>query len=519
MNQTKLTWWSKGDFDGFIGLFIDNLVQLLVIMGLCGGLLGFDSDLLMHKIFPGVAVSLILGNILYARQARKLSLQLQRDDICALPYGINTPSVFTYVFMVMLPVKLSAESMGLENPNLLAWQMGLVAAFGSGVIECGGAFVAGFIKKHTPRAALLSTLAGIALGFISFGFLYKSYAHPMVGLVTLSIIFMGYFGKIKFPARLPTGLVALIIGVSLCWLGDLRQLDQAPAWELSLNLPSLAITDIINVLSHGQWVDFSGVILLMGLFNVVGSMQNIESAEAAGDPFPLKSSLFINGLGTLLGSSFGSCFPTTIYIGHPGWKEMGARFSYSTLNAIICTVICLTGVISLIAFWVPLEAGMAIVVYIGIVISSQAFSSVDKIYYPAVVIGLLPGLGAWGVLMAKSGYRVAGGSFTDEIYPTFLNADIAIKGGFALEQGFIFTAMLTSAYVVALIEKNLWKASIWSGAACLLSFVGLMHSYNLNGADAAMSLNTAWPWTKAYAIMTGITLLLAFSNSSKKELP
>ena len=38
-------------------------------------------------------------------------------------------------------------------------------------------------------------------------------------------------------------------------------------------------------------------------------------------------------VGTVAAAVFGSCFPTTIYIGHPSRKAMGARFSYSILNA------------------------------------------------------------------------------------------------------------------------------------------------------------------------------------------
>ena len=40
---------------------------------------------------------------------------------------------------------------------------------------------------------------------------------------------------------------------------------------------------------------------------------------------------------------FGSAFPTTIYIGHPGWKALGARAGYSILNGAFVTTICVTG--------------------------------------------------------------------------------------------------------------------------------------------------------------------------------
>src|SRR5690606_39081180 len=98
--------------------------------------------------------------------------------------GINTVSVFAHVFLVMLPAKLAATAAGAADPTMIAWQAGLVACFGSGLIELSGAFVAERLRRATPRAALLSTLSGVALGFISLGFLYRSFAHPIINLIT-----------------------------------------------------------------------------------------------------------------------------------------------------------------------------------------------------------------------------------------------------------------------------------------------------------------------------------------------
>src|SRR6185369_1836352 len=92
----------------------------------------------------------------------------------------------------------------------------------------------------------------------------------------------------------------------------------------------------------------------------------------------------------------------------PGWKAMGARAGYSIANGAFFTLVALTGTLSAIAWAVPIEAGMAIVLWIGIVITSQAFEATPRAHAPAVVLGLLPGVGAWGALMAKSGLRAAG---------------------------------------------------------------------------------------------------------------
>src|SRR5438094_4464272 len=115
-----LPWFVRGDIDGFFGLALDNLVQLLLIDGLCRGVLGFPDALLYGRVLPGVAVSLLIGNLFYAWQARQLSIKTGRKDICALPYGINTVSLFGHVFLVMLPAKLHAIDAKLPNPEIVA---------------------------------------------------------------------------------------------------------------------------------------------------------------------------------------------------------------------------------------------------------------------------------------------------------------------------------------------------------------------------------------------------------------
>src|SRR4051812_9842328 len=148
----------RGDLDGFFGLALDNLVQLLLIDSLCRHVLGFSDDLLFRHVLPGAAVSLLVGNVFYAWQAHRLAAATGRDDVCALPYGINTVSLLAFVFLVMAPAKAAAANAGAADPARVAWQAGLVACLGSGVIEFAGAFVADLVRRATPRAALLSTL-------------------------------------------------------------------------------------------------------------------------------------------------------------------------------------------------------------------------------------------------------------------------------------------------------------------------------------------------------------------------
>src|SRR3954463_5910678 len=243
-----MSWIVRGDIDGFFGLALDNLVQLLLIDTLCRFVLGFPPELIYGRILPGAAVSILVGNLFYAYQAKKLAERTGRTDICALPYGINTVSLIAHVFLVMLPAKAIATAAGAADPVRVAWQAGLVATLSSGIIELGAAFVAERVRKATPRAALLSTLAGIALGFISFGFLFRAFARPIVGLTTFGIVMLTYFGRVRFKGHVPGGLVAVAVGTAIAWGMGIAGVGDTPA-SPTLHVPAFAWADLTAALN------------------------------------------------------------------------------------------------------------------------------------------------------------------------------------------------------------------------------------------------------------------------------
>jgi AGZA family xanthine/uracil permease-like MFS transporter len=501
----------KSDLDGFVGLALDNLVLLLLITALCRFLLGFDDALLLGTVLPGAAVSLLVGNLFYAWQALRLARREGRRDVCALPFGLNTITVFSFVFLVMLPAKLAATAAGSADPARAAWQAGLLACFGTGVIEFAGAFVAGWVRRHTPRAALLSTLAGLALAFIALGFLMRAYAHPLIGLVTLTVVLIGWFGRVRFRGGLPVGVVVVLLGVLLGWTTGLAPVGPLPPAP-QLALPGLVLAPLVEALRWESFLAYASVIVPMGLISVVGSMQNLESAEAAGDRYDTRTSLAMNGVATLLASAFGSCFPTTLYIGHPGWKAMGARAGYSTLSGLFIAALCFSGTIAHVAWAVPIDAGIAILLWIGLVMAAQAFEATPRAHFPAVVVGLLPGLAMWGALMLKAGLRAAGAgseggpAIDAALLPAFHAADVWAEGAFALEQGVVFTAMILSAATVAIIERKFATASVWMLVAAGLSATGLMHGWRWTGADTVLALAPAWSYVTAYLAAAAVLL-------------
>lgn len=468
----------KQDLDGFFGLAIDNLIQLLLIGYLCIHLCHFPTSLVYGKILPAAALSVLFGNLYYSWQAHKLAKRENRKDVCALPYGINTVSLFGFIFFVILPVYQQTKNAD------LAWKVGVLACFLSAVIEILGAFIGGWIRKITPRAALLSALAGIAITFISMDFAFRTFASPLLAMAPLFIILLTYFSRKKPPFGVPGGLYAILIGTLIAWVGGFMPAEKviSATKEVGLSLPSLAVSDLWEVIKSPYLHSYLSIIIPMGLFNVIGSLQNIESAEAAGDSYPTKSCLIANGFGSAIASIFGSCFPTTIYIGHPGWKGLGARSGYSVLNGIFITVICFLGAVNFISTVIPLESGIAIVLWIGVVIMAQAYQATPRSHAPAVAVGLIPTLAAWALMIIQGTLMVGGSSLSALGEGSFIQS-YSLKGIIALNQGFIFTSMILAAISVFLIESQFARAVYWALAAAVFSFFGIIHTYTISGND------------------------------------
>ena len=510
-------WIVRGDVDGFFGLFIDNLVQLLLIVqivalcgigggGIGGGGIGDASTvgLLTGSILPGAAVGILLGNLFYWWQARRLARRTGSADVTALPYGINTPSLLLFVYAVMVPAYEGHRGeIGDAAAAELAWQCGMLACLGSGLIELAGAAVAERIRRATPRAALLATLGGIAVSFIAMTFFVQAFQYPLVSLVPIGIVFLTYFSRVRFPAGLPGGLVALLVGTAIAWTlsglapdwlgGRTQSWDAvADAWATTeLSLPRLRVFRLWEIAAQpAVWLPFAPVIAAMGVFNVIGSLQNVESAAVEGDEYAAGPSLAANGLGTIVSAAFGGCFPTTIYIGHPGWKAIGARSAYSAINGLAIAAVCCLGATVLISRLVPIEAGLGIVIWIGVAIIAQAFRAVPERHGIAVALGLLPAIAAWGATVVGGAFFAAGGATLQDAMAaageTAHGSPLAVNGFFvhgliALERGYLFTCMIVTAIAVCLIDRRLRAAAAWSAIAAALTGLGATHAYQVAG--------------------------------------
>ena len=101
--------------------------------------------------------------------------------------------MFVVVFVIMLPILHTTKD------PVQAWSGGLTWVFVQSFVLMVGGFVAPVIRRITPRAALLGSLAGISITFISMSPATQIFAAPLIGIVCFAIILANWFGGVRYP--------------------------------------------------------------------------------------------------------------------------------------------------------------------------------------------------------------------------------------------------------------------------------------------------------------------------------
>jgi AGZA family xanthine/uracil permease-like MFS transporter len=474
---SKLPWWTPGDWNAFFGFGTNILVNVLVLTGLLRFVLKLPDPIIFGRILPAVGLMLFLSTVYYAWLARQLAIKTGRADVCALPSGISVPHMFVVVFVVMLPILIASG-----NP-VEAWSAGLTWVFVQSFVLMAGGFIAPIIRKITPRAALLGSLAGISLTFISLSPGAQLYMTPLIGIVCLAVILASWFGGVRYPGGVPGGLMAMLVGAILAWgakamgfeLGGIgpEKVTGALA-DFGFHLPYPAIAEVFSGFKY------IGVILVtaipFGIYDLVEAMDNVESAEAAGDHFPTTRVLTADGVISLIGCLMGNPFINAVYIGHPGWKAMGGRTGYSAATGILMLALTWFGVMALMMAVIPAVALLPILLYIGMLIGAQAFQESPHRHAPAVVLAIVPTIAAWGTTQINNALGAAGTDAGKVGMEALANNGVLYEGLHILGGGATLAGIILGSIAALIIDKKLEKAACFATAGGLLTFFGLIHS-------------------------------------------
>lgn len=479
----KLPVWVPGDWNAFFGLGINSLTNLLVLSGLLLGVVQIPADIVFGRIVPAVGVMLVISNVYYFFMARRLAFKTGRTDVTAMPAGPSVPHMFIVVLVIMLPVKLAT------GDPILAWEVGLAWAFIEGLINLSGAFLAPYIRKLTPRAALLGTLAGVSIAFIALRPAQQIFMTPLIGLIGLAIVLGGWFAGVKFPFKLPAGLVAILVGTALAWGSGMMRFEDLQL-AVSQVHPGFPLPSIDHLLRGMQNIAPLLVTAIpFGVYDFIEGMDNVESAAAAGDEYSVREVITVDGLGSIFGTLLGSCFPNAVYIGHPGWKAVGGRSGYSLATGILVLVVTTLGLIPVLLSIIPLAAILPILLYIGALIGAQAFQATPRAHAPAVVLALVPHFASWAQGQVD-GVLTAAGLSVDQVGLAALETNgVLYEGLRVLGGGAILSGLILGAIVVFLIDRKPKMAAAYAAAGAVLAFFGFIHGEQVGiGVSPAVAL-------------------------------
>jgi AGZA family xanthine/uracil permease-like MFS transporter len=476
MNNKKPAIWAAGDWNAYFGFGTNILVNLLTITGLLRFVLKLPDQIVFGRILPALGLMLFLSTIYYAWLAYRLAKRTGRTDVCALPSGTSVPHMFVVTFVIMLPIAIKT------GDPLRGWEAGLTWVFVQSFVLMAGGLVGPIIRKITPRAALLGTLAGVSITFISMRPALEVFMTPVIGVTCLAIILVGWFGGIRYFGGVPAGLVAIAVGAIIAWGSTAFGLNFG---GMSLDNVSKAFSNFgfsvpIPAFDHVfSGFQFLGVILVtaipFGIYDLVEALDNVESAAVAGDNYPTTRVLCADGVVSLIGCLMGNPFINAVYIGHPGWKSMGGRIGYSAATGITAILLSWFGIISVMVALIPVVAISPVLLYIGMLIGAQAFQENPKRHAPAIILALTPHLAAWGKSQIDNALGAAGTSASAVGLEKMGQSGVLYHGLDVLGGGSILGGLILGAIGVFVIERQFMKASAFALTGAILTFFGFMH--------------------------------------------
>jgi adenine/guanine/hypoxanthine permease len=485
--------WVPGDWNALFGFGTNILVNVLVLTGLLRFVLQMPDSLVFGRILPALGLMLCLSTCYYAFLAWDLARKTGRSDVCALPSGISVPHMFVVTFVVMLPIKLATKD------PMQAWEAGLTWVFVQSFLLMAGGFIGPYVRRITPRAALLGSLAGISITFISMRPAAEVFTTPLIGVVCFAVILANWFGGVRYFRDVPGGLVAIAVGTVIAWGSTLFGLGYGNLTVVKLfgSLANFGFSIPIPAFNYTfDGFKYLGVLLVtavpFGMYDLIEALDNVESAAAAGDSFPTTRVLTADGVISLVGCLMGNPFINAVYIGHPGWKAMGGRIGYSAVTGIMILLLTWFGIVAVISALIPVVAILPILLYIGMLIGSQAFQESPHKHAPAIVLALLPQIAEWGKTMIDGALGAAGTSAAAIGSAKMAQVGVLYDGLATLGGGATLAGIVLGAITVYIIDRAFEKAACFALAGAVLTFFGFIHGADGLGIGQSPTLSVSY---------------------------
>ena len=503
----RYRWAARGDINGFFALSIDNLALLVSMSGILIGVFGMPVDIVLGRMVPGTAVGVLIGDAIYTWIAFRLANKERRQDVCAMPLGIDTPSMFALSFGVVGPAYL------ITKDGMKAWEVGMAVLFLMGIAKLIASFFGESIRRILPKTALLGAISAVGVALIMFFPFGKIMAEPIGGFVALGVVLLTLVGNVRLPGNIPAVIASVLAGLAAYSIarafGYMPPAMPVSGGSFGLHLP-LPTTAFLNGLDLA-W-QFIPLAIPAAFLTVVGGIDVTESASLAGDRYSTRTILLVEGVATLGAALCGGVVQNTPYIGHPAYKRMGSRAAYTLATGLFISIGAATGLIGVLISALPESIVVPILVYVGLEMSAQAVHESEPKHVKAIALALIPVIA--NLVNIEMG-GVLGAARVDVLaLPADTQRNLTVLT--MLGNGFIVTAMIWATWLVWIIDRRLMAAAWLCVVAAGLTVVGLIHSPY---PDARLFVPDANTPHLVFALATGYLLLgsLCFALSFRSS--
>ncbi len=503
-------WAAPGDVNAFFGLMLDNMTGLVVLSSILMGIFQMPAEVVLLKMVPGTALGVMLGDLAYTWMAFRLANKERRQDVTAMPLGIDAIALFGLTLGVVGP------AYAVTHDADKAWAAGMAVLVVMGAVKVITAFFGEAVRRNVPRAALLGSLAAIAAIFIAYLPALKIFSDPIAGLVALGVILLTLTARIKLPFKIPGALGAVALGAVVYYLskafgfaGPHNHVDAS--FALSLPYPTLHWLDGLAL-----GAKYLPIAIPIAITNVIGGIDNTESAAVAGDHYSTRDILLVEGLATLIAGMCGGVIQNTPYIGHPAYKRMGGRAAYTLATGLFIGLGTMVGLTGWLIALLPESVMVPILIFIGLEVTAQAFGESNRRHLPAVAICFIPVV-ADLVFIQYNTVMGMGGLSLDKMPPDFQQTYNAVM---VLGNGFVCTAMIWAAMLAFLIDRKLRHAGLAAVTAAAFTVVGLIHSPFADGRlfyPSADLPRAVWMTAAGYLLMAGCYFIMNTLNNDSIE--
>ena len=491
----RYQWAARGDINGFFALSIDNLALLVSMSGILIGVFGMPAEIVLGRMVPGTAIGVLIGDSIYTWLAFRLARKEQRHDVCAMPLGIDTPSMFALSFGVVGPAYLQ------NHDANEAWAVGMAVLVLMGLAKLIASFFGEAIRRVLPKTALLGAISAVGVALIMFFPFQKIMAEPIGGFVALGVILLTLVGGIRLPGNIPAVVASVVVGLAAYTiaksLGYVPPAIPVAGGSLGVHLPLPSLTFLQGLDLAWKYVPLA---IPAAFLTVVGGIDVTESAMLAGDRYSTRTVLLVEGIATLGAAVCGGVVQNTPYIGHPAYKRMGSRAAYTLATGLFISIGAATGLIGVLISALPESIVVPILVYVGLEMSAQAVHESEPKHVKAIALALIPVIA--NLVNIEMG-GVLGAARVDVLkLPPDTQHSLTVLT--MLGNGFIVTAMIWATWLVWVIDRRMIAAAWLCVVAAGMTAVGLIHS---PFADGRLFLPDASTPGLVYALAAGYLLL------------